>query len=124
MVGTTHRGILMEKLFKLIHKELVKILTGEISDKDLLNAKSYATGRYQIGAQTVGQISDYYADGYFTNGTIEKYSNLPTLVKNITKDEIVKLAREFISSNINAMVAVSSVEKALIIEMAEQLKFD
>ncbi len=112
------------KLFKLIHKELVKILTGEISDKDLLNAKSYATGRYQIGAQTVGQISDYYADGYFTNGTIEKYSNLPTLVKNIAKDEIVKLAREFISSNINAMVAVSSVEKALIIEMAEQLKFD
>ena len=62
--------------------------------------------------------------GNFTNGTIEKYSNLPTLVKNITKDEIVKLAREFISSNINAMVAVSSVEKALIIEMAEQLKFD
>lgn len=112
------------KLFELIHKELKKVIKGDISDEDLANAKSYATGRYQIGAQTVSQISDYYSDGYFVNGTIEKYSNMPNLVKNITKNEIVKLARDFISSDISAMVAVSSVEKALINEMAEKLKFD
>lgn len=112
------------KLFELIHKELKKVIKGDISDEDLINAKSYATGRYQIGAQTVSQISDYYSDGYFVNGTIEKYTNMPSLIKNITKDEIVKLAREFIGSNISAMVAVSSVEKALISEMAEKLKFD
>lgn len=111
------------KLFELIHNELSKILKGDLSDEDLESAKSYATGRYQIGAQTVGQISDYYADGYFTNGTIEKYAKMPTLVKNITKDEIVHLAREFLESDINALVAVSSVEKALINELAEKLKF-
>ncbi len=111
------------KLFELIHKELKRIVDGEISDEDLANAKSYATGRYQIGAQTVSQISDYYSDGYFTNGTIEKYSKMPAMVKNINRDEIVKIAREFLSSDINTMVAVSSVEKALITEMAEQLKF-
>lgn len=111
------------KLFELIHNELSKILKGDLSDEDLESAKSYATGRYQIGAQTVGQISDYYADGYFTNGTIEKYAKMPALVKNITKDEIVHLAREFLESDINALVAVSSVEKALINELAEKLKF-
>ncbi len=111
------------QLFELIHKELDRVLRGEISDKDLINAKSYATGRYQIGAQTVGQLSDYYSDGYFTNGTIEKYSNMPTLVKNVTKDEIVNIAREFLSSDIHALVAVSSVEKALITEMNEHLIF-
>ncbi len=112
-----------EKLFTLIHKELQKVLNGDINDNDLANAKSYATGRYQIGAQTVGQISDYYADGYFTNGTIEKYTKMPNLVKNITKEEIVKLAQEFINSDISAIVAVSSVEKALINELSEKLKF-
>ena len=111
------------KLFELIHRELAKILNGELSDEDLNNAKSYATGRYQIGAQTVGQISDYYADAYFTNGTFEKYSKMPAFVKNINKEEIVSLAKEFLSSSIHAMVAVSSVEKALINEMAEKLKF-
>lgn len=112
-----------EKLFALIHKELSKVLSGDISDEDLANAKSYATGRYQIGAQTVGQISDYYADGYFTNGTIEKYAKMPSLVKNITKSEIVSLAQEFLTSPISTLVAVSSVEKALIVELSKQLQF-
>lgn len=111
-------------LFDLIHEEITKILSGKLSDQDLDAAKTYATGRYQIGAQTVGQISDYYADDYFCNGTVEKYSRMPSLVKNITKEEIVKLAREFVYEGINAMVAVSSVEKALINEMAEKLKFE
>ncbi len=112
-----------EKLFTLIHKELSRVLNGEISDEDLANAKSYATGRYQIGAQTVGQISDYYSDGYFANGTIEKYTKMPSLVKNITKSEIVSLAQEFLNSPINTLAAVSSVEKALIVELAKQLQF-
>lgn len=111
------------KLFQLIHKELSRILNGDLSDEDIDNAKSYATGRYQIGAQTVGQISDYYADAYFTNGTFEKYSKMPILVKNINKDEIVHLAREFLESDIHALVTVSSVEKALINELAELLRF-
>ncbi len=110
-------------LFDLIHKELAKVLSGNISDEDINNAKTYATGRYQIGAQTVGQISDYYADGYFTNGNIEKYSRMPSLIKNINKAEIVQLAQEFLKSDIHAFVAVSSVEKALITAMAEKLIF-
>lgn len=111
-----------DKLFSLIHQELSKILKGEISDKDLAGAKSYAIGRYQIGAQTIGQLSDYYSDNYFTNGTIEKFSKMPILVKNIKKEEIVKLAQDFLASNISALVAVSSVEKALIVDLAEKLK--
>lgn len=76
-----------------------------------------------MGAQTVNQISDYYADGYFTNGTLEKYDRMPIFIKNINKDTIVDLAREFVGSNLNALVAVSSVEKALVNELAEKLKF-
>lgn len=112
-----------EKLFKLIHRELQKILDGNIKDEDIEAAKSYATGRYQMGAQTVNQISDYYADGYFVNGTLEKYDRMPMLIREITKENIVNLAREFITTNIDAMVAVSSVEKAVINELAAQLKF-
>lgn len=111
-------------LFKLIRRELQRVLDGEIDEADLAAAKSYATGRYQMGAQTVSQICDYYADGYFANGTIEKYDHMPMLIRGITKEAIVQVAREFIDGRIHAMVAVSSVEKALINELAEQLQFD
>lgn len=112
-----------QDLFNLIRQELEKVLAGDIKDADIKNAKTYATGRYQMGAQTVNQISDYYADGYFTNGTIEDYERMPNFIKNINKETIVQLAREFINGQIDALVAVSSVEKALIVDLAERLKF-
>jgi len=111
------------RLFQLIHQEIQKVLDGEIKDSDLAAAKSYATGRYQMGAQTVSQISDYYADGYFTNGTLEKYDRMPSFIHDIDKETMVSLAREFVGSGLNAFVAVSSIEKAVINELAEQLKF-
>lgn len=110
-------------LFQLIHREMQKILNGNIKDEDLEAAKSYAIGRYQMGAQTVNQIADYYADGYLANGTIEAYDHMPNLIKSIDKDTMVNLAREFINNQMSAFVAVSSVEKAMISEMAEQLQF-
>lgn len=112
-----------EKLFDLIHKEISRVLKGEIKDEDIEAAKSYATGRYQMGAQTVNQISDYYADGYFTNGTLERYDRTPGLIRGINKETIVRLAQEFIESNIHGLATVSSVEKALVNELDERLKF-
>lgn len=112
-----------EKLFDLIHKEITKVLKGDIKDGDIEAAKTYAIGRYQMGAQTVNQISDYYADGYFTNGTLEKYDHAPILIREINKDTIVHLANEFIMQGFSAMVAVSSVEKAVINSLAEKLQF-
>jgi len=112
-----------EDLFALIRQELERILSGKIDDSDIVAAKSYATGRYEMGAQTVGQISDYYADGYFTNESLTKYDRMPALIHKITKEGMVKLAQEFFHSNIHAFAAVSSIDKATINRLAAQLSF-
>ena len=112
-----------DSLFELIQVELIKALNGEISDKDFEAAKSYALGRFQMGAQTVGQIADYYADGYFTNGTIERYDNMPNLIREIDKAKMIELAREFAGSGIKGFAAVSSTEKAFISNLEMRLNF-
>lgn len=112
-----------EELFKLIQTELMKALNGEISDKDFEAAKSYATGRFQMGAQTVGQIADYYADGYFSYGEIKKYDDMPNLITEVDKGKMIELAREFAGSGIKALVAVSSAEKAVISNLETYLNF-
>lgn len=112
-----------EALFELIQTELMKTLNGEILDMDYLAAKSYAMGRFQMGAQTVGQIADYYADNYFTNGTTVKYDTMPNLIKSIDKYKMVELAREFAGSGVKGFAAVSSVEKAVINELGKRLNF-
>ena len=110
-----------EDLFKLIQAELVKVLNGEISEKELAAAKSYTRGRFQMGAQTVSQISDFYAESYFLDGAYEPYAEIPALISHIEKQDLIDLAREFASSGIKALVAVGSVEKAVVTNLGAYL---
>ena len=112
-----------DELFELIQMEMMKTLNGEILDEDFLSAKSYALGRFQMGAQTVGQIADYYADNYYTNGMVEKYEDMPNLIQNIDKCRMIDLAREFAGSGIKGFVTVSSAEKAVISGLEARLNF-
>ena len=112
-----------EELFDLIQHEMVKTLNGDIEESEIDAAKSYALGRYQMWAQTVNQISDYYAASYFSTGEINHYDQIPTIIKKIDKATIVELAREFAGSNIHAFVVVGSCEKALVSALETRLKF-
>ena len=75
-----------------------------------------------MGAQTVGQISDYYSENYFLSDDIEDYARVPEGIKAVDKEAIVKLACEFASSGIHGFVAVGSCERQLILDMAERLR--
>ena len=77
-----------------------------------------------MGAQTVSQISDYYAESYFTTGEIDNYERAQSIVGSIKKEEIESLAQEYIFGKICALVAVSSCEKAVINELFEKLKLE
>lgn len=112
-----------EELFLLIQEEMMKALNGEISETDFEAAKSYALGRFQMGAQTVGQIADYYAESYFTNETVERYDSMPDLIRRIDRAKMIELAREFAGSGIKGFAAVSSVEKAVISALETRLNF-
>ena len=109
------------ELFDLIRAELTRVLNGEIDDKDLESAKSYCLGRFQMAAQTVGQLADFYAEEFFKADEVENYSLVPDIVRTVDKTEIIELARELISSNIFSLVAVGSCDKTLITELASRL---
>ena len=112
-----------EALFKLIQTEMMRALNGEISEEEFEAAKSYALGRYQMGAQSVGQIADYYAENYFTNESIEQYDDIPLLIANTNRTNMIELAREFAGAGIRGFATVSSVEKAFITELESRLNF-
>lgn len=112
-----------EELFTLIQEEMMKALNGEITDADFEAAKSYALGRFQMGAQTPSQIADFYAENYFVNETIERYDNMPNLIRSIDKAQMIELAREFAGSGIKGFATVSSVEKAVISNLETKLNF-
>jgi predicted Zn-dependent peptidase len=109
------------ELFDIIEREIGCVLDGKITENEIESAKSFALGRYQMGAQTVSQISSFYTGRYFADDFIKDYEAVPNMIKNVTLDRMVTTARSFINENIWVLAAVSSGEKQEIVDLGDKL---
>lgn len=110
-----------EKLFDIIVRELKKVLAGSISEEDLESVKSYSLGRYQMGAQTVGQVSNFYIGRYFADDFVRDYAAVPDSILAVTPDQLIETARQFFASNTWTLAAVTSEEKELLTKLYDKL---
>lgn len=112
----------VDEVFNIVTREVQKVLDGKVSDEDIDSAKSYALGRHQMGAQTVGQINNWYANRYFFDGQIEDFERQPELINAVTREQIVETAREFFSTNLWTLGGYGSTDIALVREQAAKLE--
>jgi len=108
-------------LFDIIVREMKQVLNGNISEADLDAAKSYALGRYQMGAQTVAQISNFYTSRYFADGVVKDYERVPDAIRRVTLDCMIDTTREFIANDTWVLAGVSSGEKEELVELNDKL---
>ena len=111
-----------EDLFDIIVREIKGVLDGKITEEDLQAAKLYALGRYQMGAQTVSQISNFYTHRYFADDVVKDYENVPIDIQKITRDGLIDTAREFISSNTWVLAGVTSGERSDLMKLYDKLE--
>lgn len=111
-----------EELFDIIVRELKRVLNGIVSPEDIENAKSYALGRYQMGAQTVGQISNFYTSRYFADDFVKDYEGVPAAILSITPEQIVETARLFFASHTWVLAGVSSGDRELLDKLQTKLE--
>ncbi len=100
-----------EQLFDVITKELVEVMSGKIKVKEIEATKSYGLGRYQMGAQTVDQISNFYTSTYFSKDKIRNYEKVPREIDRLDKDSMMEIATEFIKKGRFAFVMVGEIEQ-------------
>ena len=111
-----------EDLFDIIVRELKRVLSGVLDPEDVESAKSYALGRYQMGAQTVAQISGFYTSRYFADDVVKDYDKVPAGILAINHDQIIQTAREFFQSDTWVLAGVSCGEKELLLKLQEKLE--
>jgi predicted Zn-dependent peptidase len=109
------------QLFDIMVRELNAVLNGDISEAEVEAAKSYGMGRYQMGAQTVSQIANFYLNRYFADGVVKDYYKVPDFIQNTTRECIIETAREFFKSNTWVLAGVSGGEKEDITELSDKL---
>ena len=108
-------------LFDIIVRELGNVLSGKINKQEVDAAKSFALGRYQMGAQTVAQISSFYTGRYFADGFIKDYDRVPDMIKNVTLERMVETARGFVNEDKWVLAAVTSGDKEELVELNDKL---
>ncbi|HEX7632727.1 MAG TPA: pitrilysin family protein [Candidatus Saccharimonadales bacterium] len=87
-------------LLRIVVDELSNVLAGEISEEELEATKQYALGRFQRSAQTVGGTASGYAGRYFFDGVIDDYYRVPERIKAVTKEQIIKVARDLFAEDL------------------------
>lgn len=108
-------------LFDIIFRELKAVLDGKLTDEEIESAKSFGLGRYQMGAQTVSQISGFYTSRYFADDCVKDYGKVPDLIRKVTREKIMNVAQEFVNANTWVFAAVSSGEKEEVVELNDKL---
>lgn len=108
-------------LFDIIATEIQAVLDGKLTDKEIEAAQSFGLGRYQMGAQTVSQISDFYTNRYFADDTIKDYDKIPDMIRRVTREKIVATAKSFIESNTWVLAAVSSSERSELLDLNDKV---
>src|SRR5690606_33535620 len=109
-------------LFDIIAREMRYVLDGKLSELEIDSAKSFALGRYQMGAQTVSQISNFYTNRYFADDSIEDYDKVPDMIRKVSGEKIRQVAQDFINANTWVLAAVSSGERQELLELGEKLE--
>jgi len=109
------------ELFDIITREIRCVLDGNISQEEIDAAKSFALGRYQMGAQTVSQISSFYTGRYFADDFIKNYETVPDMIKKVSLKRMIETARGFIDENTWVLAAVSSGDTQELVDLNDKL---
>lgn len=109
-----------EAVFDIIVRELRGVLAGRLTEQEVEAAKQYALGRYQQSAQTVGQIAGFYSGRYFFDGFINQYDKVPTRIAATKREDIAKLAQEFVDNQTWVLAGVADNERELLDRLHEK----
>lgn len=85
-------------MFDLIVDQLKKVADGNITAKELDEAKQYALGGYQMRGQTVRSVNNWYAGYYFETDKIDPMEKSPDDIMATSRDMIQKLVNEFLAT--------------------------
>jgi predicted Zn-dependent peptidase len=108
-------------LFDIIARELRAVLDGKLTEEEIDAAKLFSLGRYQMGAQTVSQISGFYTNRYFADDYVKDYDKVPDMIRKVTREKIMKVTQEFVAANISVLAAVSSGDRDEIIDLHDRV---
>ena len=93
-------------------KEMERIRSVSVTDKELEDAKAYLTGSFPLKLDTNKKIAGMLTAIEFFNLGLDYPDRYPKMINTLTKDEILRVARKYLNPDNYTMVVVGDLEKA------------
>ncbi len=111
-VGVQTKNESAKTVIDVILEEMARIGEEPVSDEELRDAKAYLTGSYPLRLDTLSKISAFLAlTEFYRLGTDydERYGKL---ISSVTKEDVLRVAREYLDPERYILVVVADLEKA------------
>ena len=93
-------------------KEMVRIRTEPVSDKELADAKSYLTGSFPLRIDSNSKIAGFnLAVEYYGLG-LDYVDRYPSIINALTKEDILRVAGKYLDPANYVLIVVGNLEKA------------
>lgn len=93
-------------------KEIEKIQSLPVSDKELADAKAYLTGSFPLRMDTSGKIAGILSAIELYNLGLDYPERYPSFINSVTKEDILRVAKKYLHPEKMVIVVVADQEKA------------
>ena len=93
-------------------QEVEKITKGFVSDKELEGAKKYLIGSFPMRLDTQGKLANFLTQVEYYDLGLDYPEKYPSLIRSITKEEILRVAKKYLSPENYILVIVANLKEA------------
>jgi zinc protease len=94
-----------------IFKELKRIRTEPVSEKELADAKAYLTGSFPLRMDTYAKIAGMLTAIEIYNLGLDYPRKYPVLINAVTREDILRVAKKYINPDNMVIVVLGNQEK-------------
>jgi zinc protease len=92
--------------------EIKKIREEPVSDQELSEAKSFLMGSFPLRLDTTAKLAQVLAQVEFYGLGFEYFSQYPKWIERVTKEDVLRVAKQYLNPQRYALVVVGNVAKA------------
>ncbi|MDQ3159195.1 MAG: insulinase family protein [bacterium] len=109
------------KVFEIMNREIMRVRTGKISDKDVVMAKQYALGSFQRSDQTVFSTGNGYSRRFFYDDELDDYYAIPKRIESVTKESIVSVANTLFDNKVHGFGVLGTCGRQFVVDTYKSL---
>lgn len=96
-----------------ILKEMERVRTEPVTDKELNDAKSYLTGSFPLRIDSNSKIASLLIAVEFYNLGLDYVDKYKRLIESVTKDDVLRVAKKYLDTKYYVLVVVGNMKQVI-----------